>query len=122
MPTLPDISGYVKDANGVRLPAATPRAGATAGEPHEAALVLHKDDELEIGIWECSPGRFPGVRSGYNELMVFTKGAGAITPQGGDPLPLQPGTVYPTLDGWVAEWDVTETVRKVYVIWNDTRA
>jgi hypothetical protein len=30
-------------------------------------------------------------------------------------------TVYPTLDGWSSVWNVTETVRKVYVIWDDRR-
>ena len=53
--------------------------------------------------------------------MVFVKGAGTITPDGWGPVEIGPGTVYPTLDGWSSVWDVTETVRKVYVIWDDRR-
>ena len=122
MAAIPDIAGYVAQALDVELPEPAPRPGAIAGEPVESALVLHQDEHLQIGIWECSPGTFPGARIGYNELMVFVKGAGTITTEGGEALPIGPGTVYPSLDGWKATWDVTETVRKVYVIWGDTRS
>jgi uncharacterized cupin superfamily protein len=121
MPAIPDISGYVRDANAVALPAPTPRLPATSGAPAEASIVLHRDEHLEIGIWECSPGTFPGARIGYNELMVFVAGSGTLTTEAGDARPIEAGVVYPSLDGWKAEWNVTETVRKVYVIWGDTR-
>ena len=121
MSAIPDISGYVQQARAAELPPATARAGATAGDPHESAVVLVKDGAIEIGIWECSPGVFPGARVGYNELMGVVQGAGTITTDGGEPVALGDGLVFPTLDGWRGEWNVTETVRKVYVIWGDTR-
>jgi uncharacterized protein len=121
MSAIPNISGYNRDANAVTLPEPTARSGATAGDPHESTLVVDSDQQLEIGIWECAPGRYPGARRGYNELMVFVAGAATITADGHEPVVIGPGGVYPTLDGWVAEWRVTETVRKVCVIWGDTR-
>jgi uncharacterized cupin superfamily protein len=121
MASIPDLSGYVRDALEVELPEPTARPSVISGSPAESAVVLHKDEHLEIGIWECTPGVFPGARIGYNELMVFVKGAGTITPDGGEPVEIGPGTVYPTLDGWTSQWNVTETVRKVYVIWDDRR-
>jgi uncharacterized cupin superfamily protein len=121
MASIPDLSGYVRDALAVELPAFTPRPSVIAGTPTESAQVLYQDEHLEVGIWECTPGTFPGARVGYNELMVFVQGSGTITPDGGDPVEIGPGTVYPTLDGWSSTWEVRETVRKVYVIWDDRR-
>jgi len=121
MASIPDISGYVRQATAADLPAPTPRVPATAGTPAESAIVLHKDEHVEIGIWECSPGTFPGARIGYNELMVFVAGAGTITTEDGDVREIGPGVVYASLDGWKGTWNVTETIRKVYVIWGDTR-
>jgi uncharacterized protein len=121
MASIPDLSGYVRDALEVELPEFASRPAIISGSPAESAVVLYQDAHLEVGVWECTPGVFPGARAGYNELMVFVKGAGTITPDGGDPVEIGPGTVYPTLDGWSSVWTVTETVRKVYVIWDDRR-
>jgi uncharacterized protein len=121
MAAIPDLTTYVRDALAVELPAATPRPGATAGDPHEAATVLHEDEHLQLGVWEVSPGTFPGSRSGYNELMIVVKGAGTITDANGDQVALAPGTVYVTRDGWTGEWEITEALRKVFVIWDDRR-
>ena len=122
MAAIPDLMSYVQRAIDVGLPAPTARSGATSGDPRESAVVLHKDDTLEIGVWECSPGVFPGARPGYNEFMVVVKGAGSIATTGGETIEFEPGTVFFTLDGWTGQWDVRESIRKVYAIWNDTRA
>ena len=42
--------------------------------------MLYQDEHLEVGVWECTPGTFPGARIGYNELMVFVKGAARSPP------------------------------------------
>ncbi len=122
MASIPDLTRYIEQATAVELPAPTPRAGATEGDPHESAMQLYVDDQIEIGVWECSAGRFPGARAGYSESMVVVRGSGTLTSEGGDSVELAPGSVYVSLDGWKGEWNLREPLRKVYWIWGRTGA
>jgi uncharacterized cupin superfamily protein len=93
-----------------------PRENAVEGEPTESELVIHKDDAHEVGIWEVTPGTFPGAKDGIWEVMHFVRGAGTITSESGDVVEIRPGVVVYAPDGWRGTWRVTETVRKTYVI------
>ncbi|MSO58239.1 MAG: DUF861 domain-containing protein [Thermoleophilia bacterium] len=93
-----------------------PRAGATRGEPVESATVLSDHDSVETGVWEVTPGTFPGRKSGLQETFVVLAGSGTITGSEGDIVELHPGAVVHQPDGWHGVWDVVETVRKAYVV------
>lgn len=72
----------------------------------------------DIGVWECSPGRFERQVASA-EVMHILAGACTFTPTGGEPVAFGAGdTVFFPRDT-VGVWDVTTTLRKVYVIFSD---
>ncbi len=87
---------------------AEPTRSVTAGWPF-------LDGELEIGIWECSPGSLDGPSGDENEAMLMVAGRATVTHDGGT-FDLAPGTLWTTPRGWNQHWDVHQTVRKMYVI------
>ncbi|GAA1692319.1 cupin domain-containing protein [Microbacterium sediminicola] len=109
---------YDGDPASLTLSVLGPRKPALAGAPVESVSVLHRDDDARCGVWECTPGRFASARSGDNELMHFVSGAGTITSSDGSVFEIHPGAVLIAPDGWAGEWNIRETVRKVYTIWN----
>lgn len=69
----------------------------------------------EIGLWECTPGRFRRqVRSA--ETMQVISGEATFTPDGGPPLPLRAGDVFCFATDTTGVWDIERTFRKVYVL------
>jgi uncharacterized cupin superfamily protein len=95
-----------------------PRTPAISGRPVESVHVLHDDGHARTGVWECTPGSFESARNGDTEVMHFIAGAGAITSADGRRYEIRPGAVIVAPDGWSGVWDIRETARKVYVIWN----
>lgn len=95
-----------------------PHKGTQSGTPVESFRVLHRDAGGRSGVWECTPGRFDSARSGDTELMHFIAGVGTITTADGTVHEIRPGVVLIAPDGWRGTWDIRETVRKVYTIWN----
>jgi len=93
-----------------------PKPNATRGEPVESSKVLHADAHSQAGIWECTPGAFASRRDGYREIFTVIAGSGVLRDEDGTETPLSPGVVVATPEGWVGEWDISETIRKVYVI------
>lgn len=106
----------IADALSLELERIGPRAGATRGEPVESATVLADDGHVETGVWEVTPGTFPGRKDGVQETFHVIAGAGTITGAEGDVVHLAPGVTVHQPDGWHGTWDVTEAVRKVYVV------
>jgi uncharacterized protein len=94
-----------------------PREGESEGEPREAYFSAYIDGDTEVGVWECTPGRFPGTKEGISEMMHFLSGRATITDEDGTAHELGAGTMFILLDGWRGQWEVHETVRKVYAIW-----
>jgi uncharacterized protein len=95
-----------------------PRTPALSGEPVESVHVWHDDGSARTGVWECTPGSFESARRGDTEVMHFVAGAGTITSADGTVHDIHPGAVIVAPDGWSGVWDIRETARKVYVIWN----
>lgn len=109
---------YSADPETLELTVRGPRTPALAGAPVESVHVLHGNDAGRSGIWECTPGRFDSARNGDTELMHFLAGSGTITTADGTVHEIRPGVVLVAPDGWRGTWDIRETVRKVYTIWN----
>lgn len=93
-----------------------PKPNPTRGEPVESAAVLHEDAHSQAGVWECTPGAFAGRRDGYREIFTIIAGSGVLRDEDGTETILAPGVAVATPEGWVGEWDIAETIRKVYVI------
>lgn len=92
------------------------KPNAVAGSPYESELVIYADDNVEMGIWEVTPGTFHGSKVGVCEFMHFAQGAGTITDESGAITHISPGVSVFVPDGWRGTWDVTSTVRKSYVV------
>ena len=73
------------------------------------------DGELQIGVWECTPGTFGGTTGDYDEAMLMVGGRATVTHDSGS-FDLAPGTLWTTPRQWQCEWQVHQTVRKMYVI------
>lgn len=102
----------------VDLTQSRPRVPALSGTPVESFQVLHADAGGRSGIWECTPGRFDSAREHDTELMHFISGKGTITTADGTVHEIKPGAVLIAPVGWRGTWDIQETVRKIYTIWN----
>jgi hypothetical protein len=97
------------------LEPAGPRAGADRGQPMMAIRVLHHDGPLEVGVWECTPGGWAIQNRANTETVRILAGRGRITDADGTVRELEPGVVMVLPLGWSGRWDITETLRKLYV-------
>ncbi len=88
-----------------------------AGQPRASIRELYRDDTTQSGVWEATPGRFGGTNDGIGELMFVLAGSATVTGDDGVQVELRPGVTFLSRPGWRGEWEVRETVRKVYVIW-----
>ena len=86
------------------------------GDQFEASVALAHHDKVEIGVWECTPGRFTADRSTSSEFCHFISGTLEMTHQDGTKQRLGAGDAIFLPVGWRGEWNVMEHVRKLYVI------
>lgn len=88
----------------------------TPGQKEVAtSLWTSPDGKLDIGIWECTPGRFTADRSKAAEFCYFLSGKLVMTHVDGTRRDLGPGDAIMLPQGWKGEWEITEQVRKIYV-------
>lgn len=69
----------------------------------------------QTGIWECTPGRFERQLTNA-EVMHILSGACIFTPTDGEPLQIEAGDTLFFPARTTGEWNVTDTLRKVFVI------
>ena len=86
------------------------------GEPMQASgLTLWADGDQEAGVWECTPG--PSYwKLDCHEFVHILSGRVSVTPDGGDPVEMGPGDTAVFPRGWTGNWQILETIRKVYVL------
>lgn len=94
-----------------------PKPTSFEGNQTEAAVSLYTspDGRVDIGVWECTPGRFRADRSQSSEFCHFLKGRVEMTRADGTVQQFGPGDAFNLPLGWKGEWRVIEQVRKVYV-------
>jgi uncharacterized cupin superfamily protein len=71
----------------------------------------------DTGVWECTPGRFER-QIAKAELMHILAGACTFTPTEGEVVAFGAGDTVFFPANTFGVWDVTETIRKVYVIFS----
>lgn len=98
-----------------------PKPTSIDGNQMEAAVTLatHDGGRVEIGVWECTPGRFTADRSTSAEFCHFIAGKVELTHADGRVESLGPGDAINLPLGWKGEWRVIDHVRKLYVITAD---
>lgn len=94
-----------------------PKPTSFEGDQHEASVSLYAspDGKVDIGVWECTPGRFRADRTESSEFCHFLKGLVEMTHADGSIERFGPGDAFNLPLGWKGEWRVIEQVRKVYV-------
>jgi uncharacterized cupin superfamily protein len=88
------------------------------GDQIEASVTLatSADGRTEIGVWECSEGRFTADRRASSEFCHFIAGEVEMTHTDGRKQRLRAGDAVNLPLGWTGEWRVIQRVRKLYVI------
>lgn len=109
---IPSIAG----AADAVLEKSGPREGADKGDPQTSVRVLYDEGSVEVGIWECTPGGWPIVNRGDTEMITIVSGKGVLTDADGAERHLGPGVAVVMPKGWSGRWDISETVRKIYVV------
>ncbi|MGW3949409.1 cupin domain-containing protein [Streptomyces sp. NPDC004752] len=100
------------------LPAAGIRTGADRGTPELSVLRAAADlNNGNIGVWECRPGGWPVRNRPDTEVCYVLSGVATLTDdETGTKVTLSAGDLLVLPPGWSGRWDVTETLRKVYVV------
>ncbi|MGA5699916.1 cupin domain-containing protein [Peterkaempfera bronchialis] len=108
---------WLADASTVVLPPALPKPTSVDGQLEATLTTWESADGLvEVGVWECGPGRFTAVRDGYDEICQVVSGSATVYTEGGADVELRPGSTLVMPAGWRGTWQVHETIRKVYLV------
>ncbi|WP_322075648.1 cupin domain-containing protein [Burkholderia cenocepacia] len=90
-----------------------PKNRRVSGNSKVGQAVLIRIGELEIGIWEITPGISTDIES--DEFFVVIDGEGTVTFSDGSPdLILHPGTIARLKAGSATTWTVKRAIRKIY--------
>lgn len=94
-----------------------PKPTSIEGDQREAVCTLwtSPDGKVEIGIWECTPGRFHANRAASSEFCHFIAGVIEMTHADGTVVRLGPGDAINLPLGWTGEWRIIAHTRKLYV-------
>lgn len=92
-----------------------PRVGADSGAPMTALRVLLDAGPLQVGIWECTPGGWSITNRPNTEIIHVLRGTARITDADGEVRELVAGSAVILPIGWSGRWDITSTVRKLYI-------
>jgi len=106
---------YVPDIHSLPLRDITD-AGTADTEPRCSDWPLVDDGDVQIGIWEATPGVSTEPTEDYLETMFMVSGRVTVTHPDGAPFDIVPGSLWATPRHWDGRWDVHQTVRKLYVI------
>jgi uncharacterized cupin superfamily protein len=71
---------------------------------------------VEIGVWECTPGRYTADRSTTSEMCHIISGHVEMRTQDGTVKELKAGDLLTLPQGWRGEWVLKEKTRKLYVM------
>lgn len=83
------------------------------GQPHVGSLALTEVDDWEVGVWELTPGIVTDVE--VEEVFVVLRGRAILRREDGSETELLPGSIGRLEDGEETEWEVLETLRKIYI-------
>ncbi len=85
-----------------------------AGTPSSGLVELDAFEGVDYGVWELTPGTVTDTES--DELFVVLAGDATVRFEDGTSIELGPGSVVRLRAGERTEWEVRETLRKVYFV------
>lgn len=91
----------------------------TTDTPHELihTFFTSGDGRVTSGVWECTPSRIEIDRYGVDEMMTVLAGAVTITDRNGRAQTFRTGDSFVIGADWSGIWEVTETMRKFWMIY-----
>jgi len=100
-------------------PLAPPSAEPLSGPITTRSKVVFMNDDKTIisGIWECEPGTSRWEFLTRGEIIHVVSGAMTVQRDGEEAVDLTPGDAAYFPIGWTGVWTVTETLRKLYVVY-----
>ncbi len=106
-----------KSLGRMTLPPSVPKPTSLRADQVEATKPFWQsaDGTLHVGVWECSPGRFTADREHNNEICHILSGRVEMRHTDGRVEELVAGDTLILPKGWKGEWNVLETVRKMFV-------
>lgn len=115
-----DLSVF-SQLSGLDLGALADKPTALQPGQKEAAVSLwtSPDGAVDIGVWECTPGRFTADRSAAAEFCYFLEGRVVMTQLDGTRRELGPGDALMLPRGWTGTWEIAAHTRKIYVFLSD---
>ena len=107
----------LKNTAGADLGAASPVA-VPLGEPvaQTRAYAVERTDQVETGIWECTPGRFTADRTEIAEICHILTGRMTLHNGDGTSREIGAGEMFVLPHGWRGEWTIHERTRKIYTM------
>ncbi|MBF7731426.1 cupin domain-containing protein [Pseudomonas sp. N040] len=107
---------HFKNTPEYALPA-TSTVALPLGEPvaMSASHGVERNDGVEAGIWECSPGRWRR-QIVQQEFCHIISGSCTFTPDGGEAIEIRAGDALVFPANTTGIWDIRETVRKTYLL------
>ncbi|MEN3145630.1 cupin domain-containing protein [Ochrobactrum sp. WV_118_8] len=106
------------DSIGTKLPnVPTLKPGSLTAGQTETSKVLWSSpgDQFQVGIWECSVGKFPSTRPDMSEVCHVLTGRVEIEDEDGEKRLLKAGDTFVLARGWQGHWNVLEPLRKLYI-------
>jgi uncharacterized protein len=92
------------------------RAGADSGDPQVASVAFETPEDVNVGVWECEPGGWPVENRAETETCYIVSGRATITDgETGERYQISAGDILVQPRGWSGRWNVTETIRKVWI-------
>ncbi|HJQ05832.1 MAG TPA: cupin domain-containing protein [Nocardioides sp.] len=84
------------------------------GTPAAGVVELGSFGDVEIGIWEITPGVVRDVEA--DEVFVVLSGEGTVRfSSDGETISLRPGSVVRLYAGEQTEWEIRSPLRKIYL-------
>lgn len=91
------------------------KPGADSGQPMTRGCVLKTWENVETGLWECTPGGWTVEDRPDEESVIILAGRARVTDAGGAVTEISEGSTVVFPRGWHGRWDVEETIVKYYV-------
>ena len=85
-----------------------------SGSPASGVVELGSFGDVELGIWEITPGVVRDVEA--DEVFVVLSGEGTVRfASDGEVISLRPGSVVRLYAGERTEWEIRSPLRKIYL-------
>lgn len=93
-------------------------ATVISGDPKEIghSFFTNEAGNVSSGVWECTPSKERLDGYSCDELMVILEGSVTLTDTEGHAETFTKGDVLVVPKGFKGTWEVTETLRKYYMI------